>query len=252
MKITAVMWGSDMPLLIEASKELGIELSAWSTHDVEDDAKREDCIKSFEQADVILLHPSNEEFWDELIERLNKPTISFGHDSSFWQLSNVPLEVVATVNAYHVYGGLENTKNMLHYIGKEVLELDYEYDAPKETMWQGIYHPDAKTAFESIEDYFAWYKPSRKHKVGILFFRTYWANGDLEIVDALIRELEKEFDVIPAFSYGAGDKELGAKSSREVIDAFFMNRIDALINLQSVFNAAGEAGAVNALKECSN
>ncbi len=251
MKITAVMWGSDMPLLIEASKELGIELSAWSTHDVEDDAKREDCIKSFEQADVILLHPSNEEFWDELIERLNKdvPTISFGHDSSFWQLSNVPLEVVATVNAYHVYGGLENTKNMLHYIGKEVLELDYEYDAPKETMWQGIYHPDAETAFESIEDYFAWYKPSRKHKVGILFFRTYWANGDLEIVDALIRELEKEFDVIPAFSYGAGDKELGAKSSREVIDAFFMNRIDALINLQSVFNAAGEASAVNALKE---
>ena len=251
MKITAVMWGSDMPLLIEASKELGIELSAWSTHDVEDDAKREDCIKSFDQADVILLHPSNEEFWDELIERLNKdvPTISFGHDSSFWQLSNVPLEVVATVNAYHVYGGLENTKNMLHYIGKEVLGMDYEYDAPKETMWQGIYHPDAKTAFECIEDYFAWYKPSRKHKVGILFFRTYWANGDLEIVDALIRELEKEFDVIPAFSYGAGDKELGAKSSREVIDAFFMNRIDALINLQSVFNAAGEAGAVNALKE---
>jgi len=251
MKITAVMWGSDMPLLIEASKELGIELSAWSTHDVEDDAKREDCIKSFEHADVILLHPSNEEFWDELIERLNKdvPTISFGHDSSFWQLSNVPLEVVATVNAYHVYGGLENTKNMLHYIGKEVLELDYEYDAPKETMWQGIYHPDAETAFESIEDYFEWYKPSRKHKVGILFFRTYWANGDLEIVDALIRELEKEFDVIPAFSYGAGDKELGAKPSSEVIDAFFMNRIDALINLQSVFNAAGEASAVNALKE---
>ena len=251
MKITAVMWGSDMPLLIEASKELGIELSAWSTHDVEDDAKREDCIKSFDQADVILLHPSNEEFWDELIERLNKdvPTISFGHDSSFWQISNVPLEVVATVNAYHVYGGLENTKNMLRYIGKEVLGMDYEYDAPKETMWQGIYHPDAKTAFECIEDYFAWYKPSRKHKVGILFFRTYWANGDLEIVDALIRELEKEFDVIPAFSYGAGDKELGAKSSREVIDAFFMGRIDALINLQSVFNAAGEASAVNALKE---
>ena len=181
MKITAVMWGSDMPLLIEASKELGIELSAWSTHDVEDDAKREDCIKSFEHADVILLHPSNEEFWDELIERLNKevPTISFGHDSSFWQLSNVPLEVVATVNAYHVYGGLENTKNMLRYIGKEVLGKDYEYDAPKETMWQGIYHPDAETAFECIEDYFAWYKPSRKHKVGILFFRTYWANETL-------------------------------------------------------------------------
>jgi cobaltochelatase CobN len=251
MKVTAVLWGSDMPLLIEACEELGIELNAWPTHDVEEEKKRKECIKSFERAEIILLHPSNEEHWDELIEHLRKdvPTISFGHDTSFWSLSNVPLEVVATVNAYHVYGGLENTKNMLRYIGKEVLGLDYEYEKPKETMWQGIYHPDAETAFESIEDYFAWYKPSHKHTIGILFFRTYWANRDLEIVNALIRELETEFDVIPAFCYGMGDKELGAQSSSEVIEAFFMNRIDALINLQSVFHAGGESGSVNALKE---
>ena len=251
MKVTAVTWGSDMPLLIEASKELGIELNAWSTHDVEEEKKRKDCIKSFEQADVILLHPSNEAHWDEIVERLNKevPTLSFGHDSSFWSLSNVPLEVVATVNAYHIYGGDGNIKNMLRYIGKAVLGLDYKYENPKETMWQGIYHPDAETAFESIEDYFAWYKPSHKHKVGILFFRTYWANRDLELVNALIRELENEFDVIPAFCYGMGDVELGAKSSSEVIEAFFMNRVDALINLQSAFNAGSEGGSVNALKK---
>ncbi|MDI6810776.1 MAG: cobaltochelatase subunit CobN [archaeon] len=251
MKVTAVIWGSEMALLINACTELGIELNAWSSHDVEEEKKRKECIKSFVRADIILLHPSNEEHWDELIESLRKdvPTISFGHDTTFWSLSNVPLEVVATVNAYHVYGGLDNTKNMLKYIGKEVLGLDYKYEHPKETMWQGIYHPDAETAFETVEEYFAWYKPAHKHKIGILFFRTYWANRDLEIVNALIRELENEFDVIPAFCYGMGDKELGAKSSSEVIEAFFMNRIDALINLQSVFNAGGEDGSVNALKE---
>ncbi|MDI6885692.1 MAG: cobaltochelatase subunit CobN [archaeon] len=251
MKVTAVIWGSDMALLINACKELGIELNAWPDHDMEEEKKRKECIKSFERADVILLHPSNEEHWDELIESLRKdvPTISFGHDTTFWLLSNVPLEVVAAVNAYHVYGGLDNTKNMLKYIGKEVLGLDYKYENPKETMWQGIYHPDAETAFETVEEYFAWYKPAHKHKIGILFFRTYWANRDLKIVNALIRELENEFDVIPAFCYGMGDKELGAKSSSEVIEAFFMNRIDALVNLQSVFNAGGESGSVNALKE---
>lgn len=251
MKVTAITWGSDLPLLIEAGKELGIELNAWSTHDVEEEQKRKACIKSFERADVILLHPSNEKQWDEIIASLNEevPAISFGHVSSFWSLSNVSLGVVATVNAYHLYGGSENIKNMLRYIGKEVLGLDYEYENPKETMWQGIYHPDAETAFESVEDYLAWYKPSQKHKVGILFFRTYWANRDLEIVDALIRELENEFDVIPAFCYGVGDAELGAKPSSEVIEAFFMGRINALINLQSVFNAGGDAGSVNALKE---
>jgi len=251
MKVTAVTWGSDMALLVNACKELGIELNVWSTHDVEDEEKRKECIKSFAQADIVLLHPSNEEYWDEIIGGLNKgvPTIPFGHDSSFWSLSNVSLEVVATVNAYHVYGGAENITNMLRYIGKEVLGLDYKYDDPKETMWQGLYHPDAETAFESIEDYFAWYKPSHKHKVGILFFRTYWANRDLEIVNALIRELENEFDVIPAFCYGLGDKELSAKSSSEVIEAFFVNRIDALINLQSVFHAGSNEDSVDALKE---
>ncbi|MCW3133645.1 MAG: cobaltochelatase subunit CobN [Methanophagales archaeon] len=252
MKVTAVTWGSDMALLVNACKELGVELNVWSTHDVEHEDKRKACIKSFAQADIVLFHPSNEEHWNEIIEEsLNKdvPIISFGHDSSFWSLSNVPLDVVAKVNAYHVYGGIENIKNMLRYLGKEVLGLDYEYENPKETIWQGIYHPDAETTFENIEDYFAWYKPSRKHKVGILFFRTYWVNRDLGIVNALIRELENEFDVIPAFCFGAGDKELGAKSSSEVIKAFFMNRIDALINFQSVFNAGDEDSSVNALKE---
>nr|AAU83364.1 magnesium chelatase family protein [uncultured archaeon GZfos27E7] len=252
MMITAITWGNDMALLINACKELGIELNAWSTHDVEEEKKREVSIKSFEQADIILLHPSNEEHWDEITESRNKkvPTIPFGHDSSLWWLSNVSPKVVATVNAYYVYGGAENTKNMLKYIGAEVLGLDYEYRKPKETMWQGIYHPDTETAFENTDDYFAWYKPHRRHKVGILFFRTYWTNRDLGVVNALIRELETEFDVIPAFCYGAGDKDLGAKSSSEVIDSFFMGRVDALINLQSVFNtgSGGEDSSVNTLK----
>ncbi|MFZ2070999.1 MAG: cobaltochelatase subunit CobN [Halobacteriota archaeon] len=252
MKITAVTWGSDMGLLINACKELGIELNVWSTHDVEEAEKRKACIKSFEHADLILLHPSNERYWEELIERMNRavPTVSFGHDTTFWSLSNVPLEVVATVNAYQVYAGAENIKNMLRYLGKEVLGLAYEYEHPKETMWQGIYHPDAETAFESIEDYFAWYKPTgSRHKVGILFFRTYWANRDLGVIDALIRELENEFDVIPAFCYGMGDKDLGAISSTEVIDVFFQGRIDALINLQSVFKAGEDGSSVNELKK---
>lgn len=250
MKVTTITWGSDMPLLIEAAKELKIEMNAWSTHEMEDEKKREDCIKSFEGTEVILLHPSNDGFWDEIIERLNKdvPIISFGYHQSSWSPSNVSLKVVSTVFTYFMYNGLENIKNMFGYIGKEVLGLDYEYNPPKKTLWQGIYHPDAETAFENIEDYFAWHKPKSKHKIGILFFRTYWANGDLEIVNALIRELEKEFDVIPVFCFGMGDKELGAKSSGEVVEEFFMNRIDALINLQSILHAGSAKESVEAMK----
>ncbi len=232
MKLAAITWGSDMALLINACKELGVELNVWSTYDVEEEKKRKECIKSLGDADILILHPTNEAYWDEIIEGLDKevPTISFGHDSSYWSLSNVPLDVVATVNAYHAYGEAENITNMVRYIGKEVLGLDYKYENPKESLWEGIYHPDAKIAFDCLDDYFAWYKPNRKHKVGILFFRTYWASRDLEPVNALIRELENEFDVIPVFSYGMGDKELGAKSSGEVIDTEIVS--DSFIQMQ--------------------
>ena len=253
MKITSVTWGSDISLLADACNELDMELHAWSAHDLEDDAKLESCISSFEHADLILLRPTSDAVWDEVVEGLNGdvPVVSFGHDPSYYSLSNVSLKVVATVNAYHVYGGQENIKNMLKYLGKEVLGIEYDVDPPAETMWQGIYHPDAERAFESIDDYLEWYNPTKKHKIGILFFRTYWTNGDLEIVDALIRELETEFDVIPAFCFGMGDKELGARPSAEVVEAFFMKptKIDAIINLQSIFHAGSAEKSVDALKK---
>ncbi len=253
MKITSITWGSDISLLAEACNELDVELHAWSAHDLEDDAKLESCISSFKHADLILLRPTSDAVWDEVIEGLNEdvPVISFGRDSSYWSISNVSLKIVATVNAYHVYGGSENIKNMLKYIGKEVLGIEFDFDPPTEIMWQGIYHPDAERAFEGIDDYLEWYNATKKHRIGILFFRTYWVNQDLEIVDALIRELEKEFDVIPAFCFGMGDAELGAKSSGEVTESFFMKpaRVDAVINLQSIFHAGNAEKSVNKLKK---
>ncbi|MEA1866154.1 MAG: cobaltochelatase subunit CobN [Euryarchaeota archaeon] len=252
IKITTATWGSDIPLIVEACNDLGIELNAWSTYELEDGSKRERCKQLFETADVVLLRPTTDAYWDEIIEELNRldvPIISFGHDSSFWELSNVPMKVVATVNAYHIYGGQANIANMLRYIGVEVLGAEYDYNPPEETMWQGIYHPDAERTFETIGDYLEWYKPEKRHAIGILFHRTYWSNGDLEIVDAMIRELETEFDVIPAFCFGMGDSETGAKSSGEVTEDFFMDpvKIDAIVNLQSIFHAGNSEESVSAL-----
>ena len=47
MKVTSITWGSDIPLLVEVGKELGMELDAWSTRDLEDERRRKDCIYSF-------------------------------------------------------------------------------------------------------------------------------------------------------------------------------------------------------------
>ncbi len=86
MKLTSITWGSDVPLLAEACAKLGIALSAWTPRDLEDEEKRERCTQMLGDADVVLLRPTNDAVWDEIIERLDQgtPIISFGYDPSFW------------------------------------------------------------------------------------------------------------------------------------------------------------------------
>ncbi len=248
MRLRALTWASDKALLVQAASTLGIDLKAWSVQDLSDTSALEECKRSMQDADVILVHPMHDGRFDDLIVP-GKPVISFGFDPALWSFSRgVSQKVVATVNAYVVCGGLENIKNMLLYIGREVLGLDLSYKEPVETLWQGIYHPDAERAFSSIDDYLNWRPFKHEHTVGILFFRTYWANGDLEIVNRLIRSLEREFNVIAAFGLGnVGSKEGDAKPIAEVVKEFFSGRVDLIINLQSVFHAGSVEVSINSL-----
>jgi len=250
MKLISITWAGDVAPLLKASKELDVDLIAWSISELENRETFERCIESLEGADLIILHPSHDSYWDEIIEVLDKniPTISFGRDPAYWSLSNLPMNVISKVSKYVFYGGSDNISNMLRYVGKEILGLDYQYSPPEKQLWQGIYHPDADNPFESVDEYLTWYKPHRKHCVGILFFRTYWANDDLNVVNALIRELEKSFDVIPAFCFGMGDREIGAKSSVDMVEETFIGRVDALINLQSIFHSEGSDSSRDVLK----
>ncbi|OPY53498.1 MAG: cobaltochelatase subunit CobN [Methanosaeta sp. PtaU1.Bin060] len=239
-----------MALLLQAASDLGIDLEAWSVSDLCDE-NLADCIRSLQEAEVILLHPPHQDrLFDEVLSQINKniPVVSFGFDPALWSFSNVSSKVLSTVNAYLVYGGADNIRNMLLFLAREVLGADCHYDSPKEILWQGLYHPDAKNAFSTVDDYLQWYGKRHEDRVGILFFRTYWANGDLAIVDSLIREFEKDFDVLPAFCMGLGDKDLGAHSSGEVVESFFKGRVDAIINLQSIFHAANVEKSAQVLK----
>jgi cobaltochelatase CobN len=84
--------------------------------------------------------------------------------------------------------------------------------------------------------------------VGLIFSRTYWANGDLAVIDAAIKELETEFNVLPVFCLGMGDVDLGAWSSGEVAERIFKGRVDAIINLQPIFRSRNLAKSIETLK----
>ncbi|MFZ2472851.1 MAG: cobaltochelatase subunit CobN [Methanothrix sp.] len=251
MKIMTITWSSELTLLLQGAKEVGLDIEAWSASQFADPQDLEKCLESLKNAQIILLHPSSDACWDEIIPALNSKSIviAFGRDPSHWALSTVSLEITTTVNRYILFGGPNNYKNMLKYICNKALGIDCDYEPPQELLWQGLYHPRSQTPFSSLEEYLQWHGPMKRPTVGIIFSRTYWSNGDLGQVDALITELEKEFSVLPAFCFGMGDKDLGAWSSGDVAEKFFMGRIDALINLQPVFRSRNMAQSIDTLKQ---
>jgi cobaltochelatase CobN len=251
MKIAAVLWGSEIPMVREASQRTGIDVEIWATFRLQEREQFARCMESLKSADLILLHPTQDAYWDDLIAGLihGVPVISFGFDQSHWAASTVPLSLTATVNAYFVYGGLSNMENLLRYLCSEFSGPSVSYKLPEKGLWEGVYHPDAPGPFSRVEDYLEWYGQRHASTVGIFFYRIYWANNDLEVIDALIREFERDTNVIAVFSTGSGDEEVGAVPGSEVIRRFFSGRVDALVSLQSSSLSPDPSAPVGVLRE---
>jgi cobaltochelatase CobN len=267
MKLLAIMWDSHCGTLKRASKNLEgvIDVRIYSSRRLEEEPEKMDAaLKEAETADAILLYRSTESVWEMMEKRLeeigkNVPIVCVGHDPSYWALSTIRAEIVATAYSYITYNGEENFTNMLRYIARKVCGKDIETPLPKPIPWEGLYHPDAPNIFSDLEGYLTWYNfyknrlnlPKATGTVGLLLSRFYWVNKNFAIEDALIRKLEAiGLDVIPVFSYSLKDEGLGTKGSGEVVSEIFISdnsksRIDALINLQFFLLGADRKSAAN-------
>ncbi|MEW6102236.1 MAG: cobaltochelatase subunit CobN [bacterium] len=247
MKLGAITWATSTEMVAQASKKLDfVELKLFPADLLREyPEKIEEVLNELKGQDVVFLHRSTEGFWDQIEDRIREirkevPIICIGYDPSYWSLSTVKLEIVATCQSYVTFGGEENFSNMLRYIAKEVTGMEIEVKPPKKLPWEGIYHPNASSYFDDVDEYLKWYreyKPKEGPKVGLLYFRNYWVDENIRVEEALIRALEEQdLDVIPAFSYSVRDEELGSKGSAEIICEYFLKdgvpRIDALVNLQ--------------------
>ncbi len=252
MKLSVIAWGSEVLQIAGAAEDLGIELDAWPVHSLREDAHLvAACRKAIADADCILVHPSYDPFWDELLADLREdlPLIAFGYSDTFWSASTVPPSVVATVSTYFLHGGEENIANLLRYLLAEVMHRGVAYDPPRPMLWEGLYHPDAPEIFADVEAYLAWHGRRRPHCIGLLFSRTHWVAGDCAVVDSLIRKLEEFADVIPVFCYGVADAELGTRSARDLIRTVFAGRIDALVEARSFIHSSDVDAYVGALSD---
>ncbi len=112
--------------------------------------------------------------------------------------------------------------------------LTGEGDVPEvqEQPSDGIYHPDCPRDI-SFEDYLKRLDPS-KPTVAFLFTANLWIYGNLEHIDAFIRELESQgMGVIPVFFGNTTSRTAGEEGSIRVVRKYCMDgdrcRVDAII-----------------------
>lgn len=175
--------------------------------------------------------------------------------------NDVDLTSIQEINRYFIFGGLENITNALLYIGNRVLGIDSVSPAakPVQVAFEGIFHPDSETVFTSRESYFRWYQSrpncSKGQWIGLLIHRNSWITNNLEVENALIKELEQlGFNVIPVFNYGSAEPELNNKDFDGIVDTYFSCDgrlvIDALINLQ-VFTFRSDNNGRNVFEQAA-
>lgn len=275
LKILAVIWQSYYNIVLQVSKNIkDLSLKVYSARVLDAEPERlEEVFKDMEEAEIIFLYRSNEAVWEEIEKRIKSEqtkakVVCLGHDPSYWMLSNVEPELLSKAYSYLVINGEKNVTNMFRFIVNKLLDNDISYEEPEQISWEGLYHPDADRIFTNVDEYLEWYgsrrflgtKVSRndilssypkgqdadsllteRPTIGILFSRHYWINGNTEVEDLLIKELEERgFNVIAAFAYSVKDNALGTKGSGEVVLEWFIDRkgkprIDGFIKLISFF-----------------
>ncbi|MEN6317911.1 MAG: cobaltochelatase subunit CobN [Syntrophaceae bacterium] len=263
MKVFTIMWSSYMPLIKEAADALNIELMSYSSKQINcfPDMLRQAC-RDMKTADLIILYRTNDAFWEEIEEDLHMvkkriPLVVIGSDPSFWAMSTVNPEVVATVYRYVLFNGRENIINMFGYLLHTIFQEKITFRGPEEMPWQGIFHPNMEEVFLSTEDYLAAYRRhisfSPESYIGILYSRSNWVTGNLETERALISAFENNnMAVIPVFLYSLKDENLGNLSGVEAIERFLTQGgspvVDGIVKLTSFFlgSVRGEMKASDA------
>jgi len=244
MKMRAIIaWPSVLGALVKTVGDLDyVDLKVWSMKELEE--KREECLRGLSDADILLFYVNaDHEAWKEVESSLLEmsrsiPTLFIPAGLTPASLSTVSPKVAETCLRYFSNGGMENLRNMVAFLASELMGLCVEVRPPVDLPREGIYHPDADDCFLSLDDYLDWYKSPGDMTAGIIFYRSYWVNGNCEVEKGLIRALESQgVGVVALFTESVGWSDNGSLSTAEAVSKFLMREdgtplVDALVSLQ--------------------
>ncbi|MFZ2071897.1 MAG: cobaltochelatase subunit CobN [Halobacteriota archaeon] len=100
----------------------------------------------------------------------------------------------SNITEYWDYGGEENMKRLIIFLGVKFCGISMEVLPPAPIPLYGIYHPDAPRVFENVSKYLDWYNTSGKYNdskpmIGIHSYEVP-EYGTVPVVDSLIRMIE--------------------------------------------------------------
>lgn len=147
--------------------------------------------------------------------------------------SNLSREENTDCNKYILYGGEQNLNHFVEFI-RYKLYGEQKPPVPEYIAFDSIYTRNGQL-YQSTQEYLQEWEDGYESYVGMLTLRTRWLSGDLMAEYALKEALNRQgIGVIPVFTTGNPDMELGSLSMDQTIEHFFMEngnlRIDALIN----------------------
>ncbi len=153
-------------------------------------------------------------------------------------ITSLPAGDVAALNAYFAYGGPDNLRNAFRYLRRllDPAEEAGEAPPPSPVPLDAVYGPGGRL-FASGEDFLR-QECGRFHRyVGMLSYRSRWADGDLAVEEAIRESLERRgIGVIAAYTDGSPDRELGNLTFQQAVDRFFCRDgrplVELLINFQ--------------------
>ena len=165
------------------------------------------------------------------------------------------LAAVSTVSAallqdsmsYFQAGGATNIAQLLQCLSDRIFLTSFGYEPPVQLPEHGIYHPDLPVG-ATLDD---WQQIRRYNAcVGLVFYRAHWISGNLEFVDAIVRDLQsRNLDVLPVFTSSLRSltqNSDGPKMARALEFFFDDDRaiIDVLINTTAFAMGEINPGAV--------
>lgn len=236
--------------LANEGRAASFEIVARSSADLFDQQRIAECVGRVAAADglVMMPHGGTESIpdFDRFVSAAQGKLIHFQTTPLVPETFEVAREISADFgspdfirrNAYLSEGGVENLTNLLRFLVWDGVTAP-EPPPPRRVACQGIHHP-AWRGEDDAAEYLAWARRRLETDetapvVGIWFYRSSWLTGDLEVVDALIAEIERRGAIpLPVFHLRFADSDLGNLPVPALIDRYFKDgersRIDVLLS----------------------